>query len=803
MKTFLSLFVLLISVSSAAEPTILELKVFPKEVNLTTSRDAQTLIVQARYSDETTRDVTGDAMIRMPENLVQREENRFTAKGDGAGEIIVQFSGKEVNVPLKVERAAEDRPISFRLDVMPVFMNAGCNTGGCHGSARGQDGFMLSLFGYDPAGDYHRITREFAGRRINLARPEASLLMTKSLGAVQHTGGETMKKESENYQTLMRWLKAGAPDDAKDVAEPMSMEIMPNRIVLSGKDKTQQLTVRVHYSDGTDRDVTTTAVFLSNNDNAATVSKEGLITATGSGEAFIMARFSTFTLTSQVIVVPPNEFTWTNPPKNNYIDEFVHAKLRKLRMLPSAVCSDEIYIRRVYLDVIGSLPTEQELRDFVADKAPDKRAKLVSSLLNRKEFVEIWVMKWAELLQIRSSNQFSYKSALLYFTWLQEQIAENVPINEIVKKLLSSSGGTFKKPETNYYQVETDRLKVAENVAQVFMGIRLQCAQCHNHPFDRWTMDDYYGWAAFFNRIGRKRAEDPRETIVYDSGSGDTRHPVNNQVMTPKFLGGEAPEIKASTGRRAAVAEWLTSPKNPYFSKNLANITWAHFFGQGIVEPVDDVRISNPASNPELLKALAGKLIEYKYDFRKLVFDICTSTTYQLATQPNDSNAADLNNFAKGPIRRIRAEVLLDCLAQVTETKNKFRGLPTGARAVQIADGRTSTYFLTTFGRATRDTVCSCEVVMEPNLSQALHLLNGENTHAKVKAGNVVGKMLEAKKAPVEIIEDLYLRCFSRKPTEEEKKQLLATVDPEEDKKTALEDVFWALLNSKEFIFNH
>ena len=647
MKTILT-FLLLASTCLAAEPTILELKVFPRDMKLTTSRDWQTLIVQARYSDETTRDVTSEAMISLPENLIVRDGNRYTPKGNGEGELVVQYSGKEVKVPVKVAKAATDRDISFRLDVMPVFMNAGCNTGGCHGSARGQDGFMLSLFGYDPAGDYHRITREFAGRRINLAVPEASLLLTKSTGAVQHTGGETMTKESANYKSIMRWLKAGAPDDAKDVAQPMSMEIMPNRVVLSGKDQTQQLTVRVHYSDGTDRDVTTTAVFMSNNDNAATVSKDGLITATGPGEAFVMARFATYTLTSQVIVVPPNEFTWTNPPKNNYIDEFVHAKLKKLRILPSAVCSDEIFIRRVYLDVIGALPTTQEMRDFVSDKAPDKRAKLVSSLLDRKEFVEIWVMKWAELLQIRSSNQFSYKSSLLYFTWLQEQIADNVPINEIVKKLLSSRGGTFKKPETNYYQVETDRLKVAENVAQVFMGIRLQCAQCHNHPFDRWTMDDYYGWAAFFNRIGRKRAEDPRETIVYDSGSGDTTHPVSKKKMAPKFLGGETPEIKASTGRREAVAEWLTSPDNPYFSKNLANITWAHFFGQGIVEPVDDVRISNPASNPELLQALAGKMVEYKYDFRKLVFDICTSTTYQLATQPNESNAADLNNFAKG-----------------------------------------------------------------------------------------------------------------------------------------------------------
>lgn len=799
-----SLLLTLLFSSSALAANLVDLKVYPSDMNLRTNRDLQSLVVQAIYDDTTTRDVTAEAKITVPD-LVKRDGNTFHPVKDGEGEIAIHFSGRDLKVPLKVEEAGGDRPISFSLDVMPVFLKGNCNSGGCHGAARGQDGFGLSLFGYDPAGDYQRITRELAGRRINLAFPENSLLLTKSTGKVQHTGGTLFDEDSEYYAAIHRWLEAGAPNDPETVATPVSMEIMPSRIVLEGPGTAQQLTVRVTYSDGSDRDVTSLAVFGSNNDVSASVDKLGQITAAARGEAFVTARFHTFTLGAQVIVIPKGEpytFPATAKP-NNYIDELVQTKLKKLRIVPSDLCSDNVFIRRAYLDITGTLPARDDVDSFIADKGGDKRAKLVDELLGRKEFVDLWVMKWAELLQIRSNNNFSYKNALLYHTWLQEQFAANVPISEIVTRLLSSSGGTFKTPETNYYQVETDRLKVSENVAQVFMGMRIQCAQCHNHPFDRWTMDDYYSWASFFQRIGRKRAEDPRETIVYDSGSGEAKHPVGGRAMPPKFLGGDAPDIKVSTAYRKTVADWLVSKDNPYFSRNLANITWDHFFGRGIVDPVDDVRISNPASNPELLDALGTKLGDSNYDFRKLVREICTSRTYQLATTANPTNIRDSKNFSRGPIRRIRAEVLFDCICQVTETQTKFKGLPLGARAVEIADGNTSTYFLETFGRARRDTVCSCEVVMEPNLSQALHLLNGDSVHKKVSEGKVVKRMLEDGKAPVEVIEDLYLRCLSRPPTETEKRELVLAVESEKDHEVALNDVFWALLNSKEFIFNH
>lgn len=545
------------------------------------------------------------------------------------------------------------------------------------------------------------------------------------------------------------------------------------------------------------------AVYISNNDVAASVAPQGLITAGRRGEAFILARYDTFTVGAQVIVMSGDEpFVWSDVPELNYIDSHVYAKLRKLRMLPSDLCSDAEFARRLHLDLVGRLPGRPELDAFLADPDPARRERLVDALLARKEFVDLWVMKWAELLQIRSNNEFSYKSAVLYFGWLRDRLARGEPLDRIVRDLLAANGGTFKNPATNYYQVETDPLKVAENAAQVFLGMRLQCAQCHNHPFDRWTMNDYYGFAAFFSQIGRKKGEDPRETIVFNQGSGETKHPVDKRDMAPTFLGGGAADAQGRN-RRAVLADWLTSTNNTYFSRNLANIVWAHFFGIGIIEPVDDVRVSNPPSNPELLDALAGRLTGYGFDFRRLVRDICTSRTYQHAGRANATNAEDERNFARALPRRIRAEVLLDCISQVTATKNKFQGLPLGARAVEIADGTASTYFLKTFGRATRDTVCACEVVMEPSLSQALHLLNGETTHEKVVQGGVVKQMLDAKAEPAAVLEDLYWRCLARPPTPGESEALLAAVRAREKPLEALEDVFWALLNAKEFVFNH
>ena len=780
------------------------LRVFPDAVNLLTSKDRQLVVVQAVYTDGLTRDVSTQATFTFANPaLVRKEGTALWAAADGTTELKVEFGGKMLTVPVKVEQAAAPRPISFKLDVMPIFMKSGCNTGSCHGAARGKDGFRLSLFGYDPDGDHFRLTREIPGRRLDLAVPEKSLVVEKSTGAVPHTGGKRFDPASELCKDLVEWIATGCPTDPATIPTCTSIDIYPKQAVLDGEGETQQVTVVARYSDGTDRDVTHLALFLTNNENSASISETGLVKAGARGEAYVMARFATHTVGSQYIVLPKGlQFTFPQEPPANYVDELVNAKLQKLRIAPSPVCSDEIFLRRIYLDLTGLLPTVEDYERFMTSTDPEKRNKLIDELLEKKEFTEIWVQYWAEWLMVRSSNVISYKAMLLYYNWLADQIGRNVPLDKMTQDLLSASGGTFKTPATNFYQNETDILKVSENVAQVFMGMRIQCAQCHNHPFDRWTMDDYYSFAAFFSQVGRKGGEDYRETIVFNSGGGDVRHPVGGRVMPPVFLGGGPADV-AGKDRREVMAMWLASPQNPYFAKNFANRVWSHFFGIGIIDPVDDVRISNPATNPELLDELAKRFTASNYDFKQLVRDICRSKSYQRSTERNESNQTDDKNFAHANLRRIRAESLLDCISQVTGTKEKFRGLPLGARAVQIADGRTSTYFLTTFGRATRDTVCSCEVKMEPTLSQALHLLNGDTTNARIQQGKVIDKYLEAKLEPMQIVEKLYISTLSRKPTEAEVASLSPSFAMGTNVKQSLEDLFWSLLNSREYLFNH
>ena len=781
------------------------LKFFPPEINLTSAKSRQPLVVQAAYSDGITRDVTSQVTLWLVNpKLARLDHATLTPVADGKTELRATFQGQTITAPVAISQASTQPPISFKLDVMPVFMKAGCNAGSCHGTSRGKDGFRLSLFGFDPDGDYFRLTREQIGRRINLALPDESLIVQKGLGAVQHTGGVRFGTNSDLCQTLVSWLNAGAPKDATNVAKVTGIEIFPKSALLEGANAVQRFLVRAKYSDATERDITPLAVFISNNDVTAKVGEDGVVTSGQRGEAFIQARFGEFNVGAEVIVVPKDlPYRWPDIRARNYIDEAVYSKLKKVRLLPSELCDDTTFVRRVCLDITGTLPAPEEVQKFVQNTQPNRRERLVDELLARKEFADLWVMKWAELLQIRSRDNMVYpKAAVLYFEWLRDQMLANVPLDRIVQQMLTASDSTFRNPAANYYQIEPDTLKLAENTAQIFLGMRIQCAQCHNHPFDRWTMNDYYSFAAFFAQVGRKPGDDPRETVIFDRRDGEVKHLVTGAAMKPKFLGGDTPEIKDQS-RREVLAKWLTSPDNPYFARNLANLVWAHFMGRGIIEPVDDVRISNPPSNAQLLNALAGKFVEYKYDFKKIVRDICTSRTYQLSTRPNETNASDERNFSKAAIRRIRAEVLLDCVSEVTDTQDKFAGLPRGARAVQIADGNTANYFLTTFGRASRTTVCSCEVKIDPNLSQALHLLNGNTVQKKIEDGALVKKMLKEGKNPEQIIDNLYLRCFSREPTATEITKLNKFLTPDQKPEQVLNDVFWSLLNAKEFVFNH
>ena len=794
-------------------PALTKLEVFPDKFTLESKRDFHRVVVMATFNDATTRDVTRLSNLRVTDGKVAKldGDTLLPSSDTGSTELVANLGNQSVKASVAVKDGHKDRPVSFHLDVMPVFLRGGCNQGGCHGAARGKDGFRLSLFGMDPDGDYTRITRELVGRRVNLAIPEDSTLVEKAVGAVPHSGNQCYAPESTYNQVVLEWIKDGAVSDKPDIAKVTGIEIFPKQIVLEGAGNTQQITVRATYSDGTDRDVTKLALFMSNNDPTATINKDGLVTSGERGAAFTLARFNVYSVTAQVLVIPAKlQYVRPKLAETNYIDTLVDENLHKLRILPSGLCTDEEYVRRVYIDVIGVYPQPTDIRSFLADANPKKREALIDTLTQRKEFTELWVMKWAELLQIRSgiagNNNVPpfYKNALLYYNWLAERIGKNIPLDEIVTELLSSTGGTVSSPAVNFYQTELDQLKLTENVAQVFMGMRIQCAQCHNHPFDRWTMDDYYGFKAFFSQIGRKNTDDPQEVIIYNSKGGESKHFLTQAVMKPKFLGGETPEIKPGEDRRKILAEWMASPKNPFFARNIANITWAHFFGLGIVDPVDDVRVSNPPSNPELLTALAKNLTDYKYDMRRLVKDICSSMTYQRSTKVNETNAGDKKNFSHAQVRRVRAEILLDAISQITDTPNKFQGLPLGARAVQIADGAVSNYFLTTFGRAKRESVCSCEVKMEPTLSQALHLMNGDAVNDRIKQGKVVATMIQEKKTDHEIVTDLYLRVFGRAPVEKEWATIQQTLaNAADQRQPALEDVFWALMNAKEFYFTH
>ena len=702
--------------------------------------------------------------------------------------------------------------ISFRLDVMPVFFRAGCNSGGCHGAAVGKDGFHLSLFGYDPAGDYYRLTQQIVGRRVDLAAPAQSLLLMKATGMVPHTGGRRFKPDSEYYTTLLKWIEAGAPDDAASVPTVTGISLTPDKVVFAGKDKKRALQVIAKYSDGTTRVVNDLALYLTNNKNTADISDAGVVTGDKRGDTFVFARFAKYTVGAEVIVLPDGKFKWPKLTANNYIDELVYAKLQKLRVLPSAACTDEQFLRRAYLDVIGLPPTAEEYRAFLADRSTDKRAKLIDALLARDEYADLWATKWADWLKVRSDNNSAFgtdrKAAFAYYEWIREQMKKNAPLDEFVKAQVAAAGSNLQNPPVNLYtmlpQGQFDAKGVAQDVAQVFTGMRVQCAQCHNHPFDRWTQEDYYGFVSFFTGVKRKVASEAREFYIYDDvNAAPAKHLLDGHPVPARFLGGDAPDVKGKDPR-TALAEWLTAKDNAIFRQNMANRLWAQFFGRGIVDPVDDVRISNPPSNRDLLEELGRRLAGYNFDAKKLIRDICLSKTYQLAATPNETNRDDDSQFSHQRLRRLRADVMLDALAQVTETPSNFNEMPRGVRAMQLYEGgNRGNYFLKTFGSATRDSVNASETRLEPTLAQALHMVNGDTIEGKLAQSKVIPRMLAAGKKPGEIVDELFIRTLCRRASESEMKKMMAIVSAAPGDKSAYDDVLWALVNSTEFEFNH
>lgn len=787
----------------AAEPG---LAAYPAEVRLDHSRDAQRLALVQRRSDGVTVDVTGAAQISVePANLAVWEGGFLKPAANGEGKVIMQLDGQTLEAPLTVAGVETDPSMSFRNDIEPVLMRAGCNTGACHGSAQGKNGFHLTLFGYDPSADYLSLTREALGRRLNVAHPAESLMLTKPTGEVEHIGGTRFAKDSVLYGMLERWISEGAQDDPADLKTLTGIEMLPKEVVLDGEGATQQFVVMAQYSDGTDRDVTELTVLSSVDDSIVSVDERGVATAGQRGEGFLMARYGTFAVVSQAITVAkglePFEY---KQAAANYIDEMIYDKYTKVRLKPAEICDDETFLRRAYVDILGVLPTVEETRGFLASEDADKRARLIDTLLERPEFAELWAMKWAEVLRVKSvANVLDPKGMHRYNDWLRHAVTNNLPANELVKELLTAEGSNYTSPASNFYLVEREPNLMAENVAQVFMGIQIQCAQCHNHPFERWTMDDYYSFSAFFSQVGRKGSTDPRETIVFNSGRGEVKNLKNGEVMAPKFLGGDTPDVKGKD-RRSVLADWLASEQNPWFAQNMANRIWEQFFGRGIIHPTDDVRVSNPPSNPQLLEELGKRLASYEYDMRQLIRDICNSNTYQRSTQAPPESAHDTRNFAYAQLRRLPSEILLDAVSRVTETQVKFKQLPKGARAVQVADGDSGNYFLEVFGRPSRDSACTCERRNEPTLAQALHLINGSTFENAMKSNEGrLAEQLSGETTNEQIVEDLYLAAYARYPREAERDRLLQYIAESEDRRQGIEDVYWSVLNSKEFVFSH
>ncbi|MDX1928182.1 MAG: DUF1553 domain-containing protein [Pirellulaceae bacterium] len=791
--------------ASVPSAKCVKLELFPNQIEFKYRGDRQRVVVVAQLEDGSSLDVTAEAKLSIAETAVASmiAPGVLQAEVSGSTTLEAKWQDQDGSAAVSVSSEAAGRPLRFRNDVLPVLTRAGCNAGKCHGAASGKDGFGLSLYGFDPAGDYYRLTREMSGRRIDRSKPDDCLLINKATGQVPHTGGTCIDIGSPEYRTLVTWIALGAQADPADVATTIGIDVYPQQAVMSRPELSQELIVLAKYDDGSFRDVSNLAVYFSNNDAVATVSPEGRIDATGPGSGFIMARFDQFTSGTSIVVRSGKLYPALQFEPQNYVDQLTAKRWSDLHVQPSEVCDDETFLRRVVLDTTGLLPSVEQRSEFLQRSEPNKRELLVEELVNSEAFLDMWTMQVAELLQIRSANGLSSKGLQLYDEWLRKQVHAGVTIDKILQQLIPASGGTFENPATAYYQTETTPQLLAENIAQAFLGTRIQCAQCHNHPFDRWTMDDYYGFASFVSQVGYKQARDPREVTVFNLGEGNLKHPVAGREVRPKFLGGDLVEPRAGTDLRDELAEWLTSKNNRQFANNTANVLWSHFLGLGIVNPVDDVRVSNPPTNPELLDALGEHLVEYQFDVRKLARDICNSKTYQLKTQTSIWNEWDDRNFSHARIRRLRAEVLLDCINQVTQTSDKLAGLPLGGRAIEVPNGTSNNYFLETFGRASRNTPCSCEVSTSPTLSQALHLLNGENTSGKIAEGGLVERLLSEGKSGIEAAEAIYVTCLTRSPTDREKQAIAAQLSKSKEQQKELTDLFWAILNSNEFIFNH
>jgi len=735
---------------------------------------------------------------------------QVSAVADGGAELTIEVGVKAAKVQVRVAGLATTRIPDFDNDVVPLLNRFGCNTSACHGKAEGQNGFKLSVFGSDPGTDYGALVMESRGRRLFVPEPDRSLLMRKASGDMPHGGGVRIERRSRAYQVLREWIAAGAPRSDPHAASVVRIQVLPNRRTI-GPRGSQQLRVTAEFSDGRTVDVTELARFQSNNDALASVDERGIVVAGDApGQVAIMASYMGAVDTFQAFL-PRLEMLADVAPASevNSIDTLVHAQLRKLNIAPAARCDDADFVRRAYIDVIGTLPTAEEARDFLDDRSAGKRRALVERLMVRPEFVDYWSQKWADILRV-DRRTLGHKGAFAFYRWIHDQVARNRPIDEFFREIIAARGIIEQAPQARFYQVSGNAGDTASTLSQIVLGVRIACAQCHHHPFDRWSQDDYFGMAAYFQPLSRK-ATSRGELLVYAGGAKAT-NPRTGREIPAHPLQTPIPPAVADGDVRVQLAQWMTSPQNAWFARNVANRIWAQLLGRGLVEPVDDLRETNPPSNPELLDALARSFIEQKFDLRRFLLTITDSETYQRSAHPDQSNECDEQNYSRALLKRMDAEVLLDAVCQVSGVPEKFIGFPSGYRAIQLWDSEVDHYFLKLFGRPIRKSACVCERNMEPNVGQVLHVLNAPEIQSKLAHdGGRIAHWVETIQDDAAIVEQLYLTCYARRPTDEERTvalEFLAGVAQRDGNRSdfrrrAVEDLMWSCLNSLEFLFNH
>lgn len=792
---------------AAASPELKILTVSPERVRFDDGLDRRQLIVTLRKGT-TDSDQTHSATYKVVNPAVVRVDSRGRLQPLAPGEtrVLISAEGEQREVPVIVTALDANRPVHFAREVVPILTRYGCNAGGCHGKATGRGNLKLSLFGFDAELDYSALVRDARGRRIATLQPEKSLLLAKAVGRMPHGGGKRFELDSEAYHVLSRWIEQGAPADAKDAADVVKLRVFPTDRVFKANAQ-QQLAVVVEYSDGSFRDVTRDVQFESNQDPVASVTSDGLVqTASGTGEAAIMARYRGQVAVFHAIVPHGQPLTAIPEfPIENTIDRLVAEKWKKLGLRPSPLCDDPTFLRRVTADLCGRIPTVEEVRQFVADASPNKRTAAVDRLLASPDYPAYFALRWGVILR-NSQLAGSTSAAYAFHNWIKDMVARNRPYDEFVRGIVAASGEWQDAPAINWYwQSRDDQLhQVTADTAQVFLGLRLQCARCHHHPYERWSQEDYYGLSGFFTRLGRKSFGEPPPYFNAGRVTVGDINPVTGKVPEPKFLDGPYGKFTPDQDPRHALVDWMARPDNPFFAKVLVNRMWGHFLGRGLVDQVDDMRETNPPSNPELLDWMAQDFIQHGFDVKHVIRQIATSRVYQLDSQPTEANKHDQQNYARFYARRMVAEVFHDAVDQATLSPTRFSGMSSSARAVDLPHEGFGSYFLDAFDRPKRVTACECERSSAATLAQVLLLANSDEIENKIADGNGrIALALKNKQADAQIIDDLYLATVSRPVKPDELNRTIQYVANAKDQKQALEDILWTLLNSKEFMFNH